>query len=123
MNGLDNHTYVLMLLFSNMVAIVLLVTAWKMPRLSRLLFFLLFTWASWTNWQTALNKPDAYLEYADLAIFSFYKDFINGWFKNHIVLAVGFVATCQLLIAIGMQSKGNFFKVAAVGAILFLLSI
>ena len=123
MNGLENPTYVIMLLISNIVAVILLLTAWKLPRLSRFLFFLLFTWAGWFNWQTALNNPSSYLDYAELSQFKFYKNFINGWFKDHLLLIVGFIATCQLLIAIGLQSKGIIFKIAAIGAIIFFLAI
>jgi hypothetical protein len=123
MKGLENNTYLAMLLISNIVALILLLTALKKPGLSRLLFSLLFTWAGWINWHTALNTPGDYLDYADLSIFSFYRTFIHGWFKEHLFLIVGFIATCQFLIAIGMQSKGVVFKMAAIGAIIFLLAI
>jgi len=122
-NGLENSTYLAMLVISNFLALLLLFTAWKFPRLSRLLFFMLFTWAGWVNWSTALNSPEAYLEYASMAWLSVYKSFINGWFSEHIVLVVGCIATCQLLIAIGMQARGVVFRISAIGAIVFFISI
>jgi hypothetical protein len=123
MKGLENNSYVTLLLISNFIAIVLLYTAWKYPRFSRFLFVLLFTWAGWMNWRTLLNNPESYLEYGRLTFLPFYERFINGWFSKHIVVIVGIIATSQLLIAIGLQSKGKLFKVAAVGAILFFISI
>src|SRR6476620_3300143 len=123
MNGLENSTYVVMLLVSNLVALILLLAAWKYPRLARLLFSILFMWAGWMNWITVLNDPTSYLNYADLAILNFYSAFINGWFREHTLLVVGLIATCQILISIGMQARGKLFRVTAGGAIVFFLAI
>jgi hypothetical protein len=123
MKGLDNQTYVLLLAISNAIAILQLIAAIKWPRLARFSFFILFTWASYTNWKTALYTPHYYLEYADLTWSSWYKDFINGWFADHVKLGVGFIATCQALMALSMLLKGCLFKMGAIGAIIFLLSI
>jgi len=123
MKGLDNHVYVILLVISNIVAILQLIAAIKWPRIARLSFFLLFAWASWTNWTESLRAPQFYLEYADLTWSSWYRSFIKGWFAGHIQLAVGFVAISQGLIAISMLLKGWIYKIGSVGAIIFLLSI
>jgi len=123
MKGLDNHVYVILLVISNIVAILQLIAAIKWPRIARLSFFLLFAWASWTNWTESLRAPQFYLEYADLTWSSWYRSFIKGWFADHIQLAVGFVAISQGLIAISMLLKGWIYKIGSVGAIIFLLSI
>ena len=123
MNGLENTTYVTMLVISNIAALILLFAAWKLPGLARLLLFLLFAWAGWINWQTALNNPTDYLEYGNLSISKFYRNFINGWFKEHLLFMVGLIATCQIFIAVGMLSKRIVFKIAAMGGIVFLLAI
>jgi hypothetical protein len=123
MNGLDNPAYLTGLIISNIAAILFLITAFRWPKIARVLFLVLFSWASWMNWKTSLENPNAYLEYAGLTWSSFYKDFINGWFSRNIQFAVGIVATCQGLIAISMLLKGWVFKAGAIGAILFLLAI
>lgn len=123
MKGLDNQTYVLLLVISNVVAILQLIAAIKWPRIARLSFFLLFAWASWTNWRVSQRNPEFYLEYADLTWSGWYRNFIKGWFADHIELAVGFVAICQGLIAISMLLKGWIYKIGSAGAIIFLLSI
>lgn len=123
MKGLDNDLYVVMLIISNAVAVLQLIAAWKWPRIARLSFFLLFAWASWMNWTTSQQSPQFYLEYADLTWSNWYYEFINGWFADHIQLAVGFVATCQGLIAISLLLKGWIFRIGAIGAIIFLLAI
>jgi hypothetical protein len=97
--------------------------AWKQVRIARLLFFLLFAWANWTNWKAALYTPEFYLGEADLSFFDFYKQFILGWFSHHTTEAVGFVATCQALIAVSMLLKGWVLKSGGIGAIIFLLAI
>lgn len=123
MKGLDNELYVILLTISNAVAILQLIAAIKWPRIARLSFFLLFAWASWTNWNESQQTPQFYLDYADLTWSGWYRDFIQGWFADHIQLAVGFIAICQGLIAISMLLKGWIFKIGGVGAILFLVSI
>ena len=123
MKGLENPTHLLLYIISNVVALLLLWSAWKQPRMARLLFFLLFAWASWTNWTTALNHPQFYIEYADLSFLNIYKQFIRGWFSNHITGTVGFIATCQAFIAVSMILKGWVLKLGTIGAIMFLLAI
>jgi hypothetical protein len=123
MSGWDNLSYVIALLVSNLIAIGLLYTAWKYTRLSRFLMFLLFAWAGCFNWFTALTSPRDYINYADLAFLPFYKQFIAGWFSNHVLLMVGFIATAQLVIAASMLMKGWVYKAGCIGAIIFLLAI
>lgn len=123
MKGLENNTYLFGYIISNVVAIIMLWATWKNGRTGRFLFFLLFAWASVTNASFALNQPEAYLEYGNMAWLNSYKQFIHGWFSEHIALTVGFVAVSQGLIAVSMWLKGLLLKVGATGAIIFLLAI
>jgi hypothetical protein len=123
MKGFENQTYLIAYLISNAAAIILLVAAWKWPRSCRLMFFLLFAWASWFNWETVSHTPQTYLSYADLTFSDWYKQFIRGWFSSHIKLVVGFIATCQGLIALAMLLRGWLFRIGAIAGIIFLLAI
>lgn len=123
MKGLENQLYVMLLIISNVIAVLQLIAAVKWPLIARVSFFLLFAWACWTNWKISQQTPGFYLEYADLTWSEWYRSFINGWFREHIKPAVGFIATCQGLIAISMLLKGWIFKIGCVGAILFLSAI
>ena len=105
------------------MAILQLIAAVKWPGIARISFFLLFAWASWTNWKTSQQKPQFYLDYADLAWSEWYRTFIHGWFAENINPVVGFIATCQGLIAISMLLKVWIFKIGSIGAIVFLISI
>ena len=114
--------YLLPYIISNIAAILILLATWKWTRIGRLLFVLLFGWASWMNSTTAINTPEAYLDYADMSI-PLYSNLITGWFSMHITPIILIIATGQLLISIGMLLKGALVKLACVGAIIFLLAI
>ena len=123
MKELDNSTYLTLYIISNTVALFMLLAAWKASKISRLMFFLLFAWASYTNWTTSIHSPESYLNNANLTFLNLYKQFILGWFSKHVTSAVGFIATCQALIAVSMLMRGFVFKAGAVGAIIFLVAI
>lgn len=108
---------------SNVVAILLLWVSWKKTVWARVLFFLLFAWAAWLNSTTALSTPAMYTGYAQYAFLGWYRQFINGFFAAHTTPIVLTIAAGQAGIAIGMLAKGWFFRLGAVGAIIFLLSI
>lgn len=123
MKALENNTYLVLYIISNVISLLILIASWKYYRISRVMFFIVFAWASWTNWNEAIVGPQFYLDYAGLTFSGLYRRFILGWFSSHITLAVGFIATCQALIAIAMLFKGWIFKTGAIGAIIFLLAI
>ena len=123
MKGLDNSLYLILYIISNVIALILLFAAWKAPKLARLLFFLLFAWASYKNMTVVIRSPQSYLDYADFTFLDMYKQFISGWFSKHIATVIALIATCQALIAISMLLKNFFFKIGAVGAIVFLIAI
>ncbi len=115
--------YLIPWIASNSIAILILIAAIRIPKLARLLFVLLFAWACWLNYTTAHKNPDDYLNYATLTPFSLYRDFINGWFKEHITIMVTLIAFGQGLIALGMLLKNWMVRLAGLGAIIFFLAI
>jgi len=123
MKGLENQVYMIAYIISNAFALMLLFFSWKHPKLSRVIFSLLFGWASWANWTTVLNSPEDYLNYSSFALIPFYKDFINGWFSQHVQVVVGIIATSQALIAVSLLLKERTYKIAVVGGTIFLLAI
>ena len=123
MRDLNYNVFLALYIFSNLLALAMLWAGWKNQRVLRLLVSLVFAWASWTNWNEAVIAPQFYLDYAGLTFSGLYRNFINGWFSTHITLTVGFIATCQSLIAISMLFKGWIFKTGAIGSIIFLIAI
>lgn len=108
---------------SNVLAILVLVTAIKWTKLARFLLFLLFAWASWLNYTTVHKTPDDYLIYATFTPFKTYSNFITHWFKSNLVAVVTKIAIAQGLIAIGLVLKGWVVQLACMGAILFFTAI
>ena len=121
--ALDNPVFLVMFTMANALGLILLLAAWKWARAARWMFVLLFAWASWTNVSTALNDPEAYLEYADLTWSKTYSDIILGPFAEHIARYVGLVAVCQGLIAFVLLLKGFILRVGCWGGIVFLLAL
>jgi len=122
-SNLNYNIFLALYIISNLLALAMLWAGWKNQRILRLLVSLIFAWASWTNWNEAVIASQFYLDYANLTFLALYRHFINGWFSAHITMVVGFIATCQSLIAISMLFKGWLFKTGAIGAIIFLIAI
>lgn len=114
-------------LVPHLVAIVfglaLLVATWKRPNLGRVLLVALFAWAAATNAYTALTTPWVYLDFASLTESPVYKAIIVGPFARHLTVWVLMIALAQAMIAIGLALRGQLARVAAVGAIVFLIAI
>ena len=112
------------LLISNVIALAILVLAWLRPAIARLVIGLLFSGAGLFNTYTALVNPEAYLNYADLAWWPLYRNFINGLFATNIAGFILAIALGQLLIGLGfLTGWGNLFRIAVAGAVLFFLGI
>jgi len=108
---------------SNTIALLILWAAIKRPRIARITFVFLFAWACWINLKTSGETPGDYLAYAELTPIGFYKDFISGWFKEHITTMVSAIAIGQGLIALGFLGNGWMVKLACIGAMIFFLCI
>ncbi|HEU4903873.1 MAG TPA: hypothetical protein VFT06_13805 [Flavisolibacter sp.] len=120
MKGLDQ--FLLPYIISQLVALVILVAALKSTRLARLLFSLLFLYAAVINMQLSLRNPDAYLDYAPMAL-PFYRKFITGPFSQFNYILVPAIAVGQFFIGLGMLLRHEWVKAACIGAIVFLLAI
>lgn len=110
-------------ILSNSIAILFLIASVRKPKLARLLFVILFVWACGVNYTTVHKTPNDYLNYAALTPVTLYSDFINGWFKSHIITMVTLISVGQGLIAIGLLLKGWIVRFACLGAIVFFLAI
>jgi hypothetical protein len=104
------------------LSLLLLISAWRRPRVGRLLYVALFAWACAVNWYTVLERPLVYLDYAP-AVLESYSYFIRSWFADHVTLLVGAIATSQGLIALSLVVGGTWARLGTVGAIIFLVAI
>jgi hypothetical protein len=101
----------------------MLVLAFRRPRVARGLAVALFTWAAFTNARIALSTPEVYLEYADLTLSAWYRDFIDGWFSRHITPFVLAIAAGQAVIAVLLTRTRQWRGWAVAGAVIFLSAI
>jgi hypothetical protein len=121
MEGLSE--YKIPYLISNTVFLLSVYAALKKPLLARIFFILLFLWASYTNFTTALNTPEAYLEYGKLSLLKIYEDIISGYFADHTPAIVSAIAFLQFIIAALLTLEGYMFDAGCIGGIIFGLAI
>lgn len=115
--------YLLPYIISNTLFLFCLVAAVKRPIWARIFLAIVFLWASYTNFKTALYTPKVYLEYAQLTTLPVYREFINGFFSQHIKLIVSLAAAGEFFIFIGLMLNNGWVKMACVGGILFGVAI
>lgn len=120
MEGLNQ--YIIPYLLSQVVAIVIIMMAYRNTRITRILFGLMFLGASVINMSAGINDPTVYVDYGKMAL-PFYRDFIIGWFSQHNNVVVPAIAVAQFFIGLGMILRGTLVKLACIGAILFFLGI
>jgi hypothetical protein len=70
-----------------------------------------------------MQSPRVYLEYANLSFLGIYRDFINGFFAQHIQAFVLSVACGQFLIFLGLCLNNVLTSLACLGGAIFGLAI
>jgi hypothetical protein len=116
--------FLLPYVISNLIGITLLWLCWKKPVTGRLVFSIIFLAAGLFNYYTASTEPEAYTMYADGAWLTVYKNFINGYFSEHVALLVKLIASGQMLVAVLLfTKKGITHTLGIAGGIIFLIAI
>jgi len=116
--------YLLPYIISNAIGLLLIYICYRWFRAGRILFGLIFLAAGVFNFYITCKSPEIYVEvYGASAVFSFYKDFIYGFFNEHVTLLVRIIAIGQVIVGIFLFLRGVFFKLGILGGILFLLAI
>jgi len=85
---------------SNIVAVVLLLAAFRWPRFVRWIFLVSFLAAGLFNAATAISQPEAYLMYAEWTPVPRYRDFILGSFSQNTTAFVLAIALGQLFVGL-----------------------
>jgi hypothetical protein len=115
--------YLPMYLTANVVGLVLLEMGYWFPRVARWAWIGIFVWAACVNTFTVATEPWVYLAYGGLTPSVWYREFINGWFSQHIPAFVGSIAIGQLAIAILLSRDKRARRLGVIGAVVFLLAI
>jgi hypothetical protein len=119
----DLKQYFLPYIFSNILFGLSIWSAWKKPIVARIFLAGFFLWASIVNTITSIQSPQVYLEYANLSFLGIYRDFINGFFAQHIRIFVFCVACGQFLIFLGLCLRRTLTILACLGGMVFGLAI
>jgi hypothetical protein len=117
------HEYLVAYLIANLIGVGIVALAFWRPAIVRWIWVAIFVWAASINTVTAAREPWVYLVYGDLTPSALYRDFIVGWFSEHIQPFVLSIAAGQLMIAILLSRRGDARWLGIVGASLFLLAI
>ncbi len=109
---------------TTVVSVVLLVVAWRCPRIGRVLFAALFLGASVFNAVTALRTPNVYVDGLAPRAFTPMREFIErvvALFPDAFVLAI---AAGQFAAGVGLVvGRGLWFQLCVAGAACFLVGI
>jgi hypothetical protein len=110
-------------LISNVVAVLLLLSAFKRPEVTRWACVLIFLAAAVVNTRLAVIRPLEYVDYGAFTASALYREFIYGWFSRHVRMLVLPIAPGQLAIAILLTRGRPWRQLGVAGAVLFLLAI
>jgi hypothetical protein len=109
---------------SNLVAVGLVLTAWRVPNLARLLYAAMFAAAFCINLSTAIATPQFYADYyAGVASLDVYRHFIEGTFATHARWFIVPIAVGQLALAVLVVLRSGWVRLGLVGAISFFVAI
>jgi hypothetical protein len=108
---------------SNVVALLLLITAIAWPRTARVAFVVIFLAAGVFNAYTAFTTPESYLMYGEMALLPFYQAFIYGFFAQNTTALVLLIAAGQIAVGALLANRGFFLRLGVLGAIVFLAAI
>jgi hypothetical protein len=110
-------------LISNAVAVILLLFAFKRPEVTRWACVVIFLAAAVVNTRLAIIRPLEYVDYGALTPSALYREFIYGWFSQHVRMLVLPIAAGQLAIAVLLTRSHPWRQLGTDGAVLFLLGI
>ena len=108
---------------TNIASAVLVVSAYKWPRVTLILFILIFLAAGVFNSYIALTDPEDYLLYGDMAVLEVYRHFIHGFFSKYTQEIILTIALGQLCVAALLSFKGKLLKLGIIGGVIFFIAI
>ena len=115
--------YLIPYVVSNVVSIILIFICYRYAKVGRVIFGVIFLLAGIFNIYKVYKTPEIYAQvYGATAVFSFYKEFIYGFFSSHIFLVISLIAMGQIIVGIMLFTK-NLYKIGVIGGIVFLLAI
>jgi hypothetical protein len=116
------NEYFILWAVTNIISLVLIGFCYKWPSLGSFIWGIIFLFAGVYNGFTAMHLPESYQIYSETAVY-YYQEFIKGIFAEQARVFIMFIVLSQLLISFGLFFKENFYKIALIGAMIFLIAI
>lgn len=111
-------------IITNIFALLMLLVCWKKPRTGKIVWGFVFLGAGLFNLFHGITNPSAYLNYADMAVFPFLRDFINGPFSQVTMPIIALIAVGQMFVGFFLLYRSRRMnRVGLAGGIVFLVSI
>ena len=110
-------------LLTNAIALVLVFLAFKRRRLTRLIFILIFLLAGLFNIFTIIAQPELFNYYADKAFLDIYRNFISGYFSQHIQEIVASIGLGQIIVATLLSAGGRWVHLGVIGGVIFFIAL
>jgi hypothetical protein len=115
--------YIVPYAISNAIALSLLIVAFKWPNVSRWGIALTYLWAAPFNSWIALTNPEQYQGFAEFALVPWYREFIEGPFRENAASLLLLIALGQATIFLTMALGGKYLRVGVIGNCIFLSAI
>ena len=110
-------------LLTNAIALALVFLAFKRHRLTRLIFILIFLLAGLFNIFTIIAQPELFNYYADKAFLDIYRNFISGYFSQHIQEIVASIGLGQIIVATLLSAGGRWVHLGVIGGVIFFIAL
>ena len=111
-------------IITNMFALLMIFICWKKPRTGKIVWGFVFLGAGLFNLFHGITNPTAYLNYANMAVFSFLRDFINGPFSRLTMPIIALIAVGQMFVGFFLLYRSRRMnRLGLIGGIVFLVCI
>ncbi|MGZ5286227.1 MAG: hypothetical protein ACXWB9_03535 [Flavisolibacter sp.] len=107
----------------NILALLLLLFAWKQPRVAKLLFSIMFAGSAITNLVSIITNAQGLAGNEHQVIAWFYDQVIYGFFRSNNNWILTSLIILQVLISISLIMRGWFYITGVITAIILLGSI
>ncbi|MEO6914930.1 MAG: hypothetical protein ABI151_04090 [Chitinophagaceae bacterium] len=122
MYKLLEHIYLIIYIVVNVGAIVILVAAFRSPKLARILLSAIFLWGCWAILKMAYSSPRDILSFEAPTI-KLYRNLFTGWFSQHIQLVAVVVGFLHGFVAFSLLLKGHIYRIGLIMGAIFLIII
>ncbi|MCJ7681531.1 MAG: hypothetical protein MUP70_12450 [Candidatus Aminicenantes bacterium] len=111
-------------IITNVLSLLMILICWKKPKSGNIIWGFVFLAAGLLNLFHGITKPASYLDYANMAVFPFLRDIINGPFSRMTTPIIALIAVGQMMVGFFLLYRsGRLNRLGIAGGTLFLICI